>query len=134
MSGLPTINFFNVLGTVNAKTPKFVPTSKYKQPTTGSFADEMVMTPTGGFLMTLMGSMSGGTPGAVAEYDNKLNLIGQYPVNIPEVVNFTTMFNPHGFAVDWTRKTAVSVDFVEPASTLMSYPGSPAFRTTVRVW
>ena len=115
-------------------TPKYVPASNYKQPTMGSFADEMVMTPTGGFLMTLMGSMSGGTPGAVAEYDNKLNLIGQYPVNIPEVVNFTTMFNPHGFAVDWTRKTAVSVDFVEPASTLMSYPGSPAFRTTVRVW
>ena len=57
MNSLPSVNFFNVLGTTNAKTPLYVPATKYQQPTTAAFVDEMIPTPTGGFLVTCMVSL-----------------------------------------------------------------------------
>ena len=38
--------------------------------------------------------MTGGAPGAVVEYDNMLRIVGEYPANKAEIVNYTTGFNP----------------------------------------
>lgn len=51
----------------------------------------------GGFLVTLMGSPTGGSPGRIARYNAARQLVGEYPdpAKFPDAVTLPS-FNPHG--------------------------------------
>ena len=94
-----------------------------------SITDDFIPLPNGGFLVTMMGSASGGSPGRVAEFDGRLHLVHEWPDWPP-----TDGFNPHGMVVRPDRNLMITCDFVDPASTLNAVPGGPVFRGSVRVW
>lgn len=48
-----------------------------------SITDDFLPLPHGGFLVTQMGSASGGAPGRLAEFDKHLNLVGEWPEDPP---------------------------------------------------
>ncbi|KAG2486447.1 hypothetical protein HYH03_014894 [Edaphochlamys debaryana] len=100
------------------------------QPKHSAIADEFLATPEGGFAITMMGSETGGTPGRVVLYDRDLKLLGEFPEDVSG--DKATGLNPHGAAIDWKRDTMFTVDFIEPASTLVG--NDLALRTTVRLW
>jgi hypothetical protein len=83
----------------------------------------------GGFLVTQMGSNTGGAPGRIAEFDANLNLVKEWPNTPP-----TDGFNPHGISVRPEENLMVTSDFVNPVTTLNAYPGSVELRASVRVW
>jgi selenium-binding protein 1 len=83
---------------------------------------------TGGFLVTNMGSNTGGTPGRVVEFDRNLNLVQEWPEVPPPG------FNPHGISLRPELNLMVTSDFVDPASTLDTFVGPPQYRNTIRVW
>jgi hypothetical protein len=93
-----------------------------------AFPDAFVPLPDNGFLITELGSLDGGAPGRVAEFNGADKLVGQYPVNPPSA------FNPHGIAVRADLNLMVTCDYVEPASTLNAVPGPVLFRSSVRIW
>jgi hypothetical protein len=93
-----------------------------------AFPDAFVSLPDNGFLVTMLGSLDGGAPGRVAEFNAADKLTGMYPANPPSA------FNPHGIAVLADLNLMVTCDFVEPASTLNAVPGPIAFRSSVRIW
>jgi selenium-binding protein 1 len=94
-----------------------------------SVTDAFVPLPSGGFLVTQMGSASGGTPGRVLEIDGHLHLVHEWPDQPP-----TDGFNPHGIDVRPDLNLMLTSDFVDPASTLNVVPGPPLLRGSVRVW
>jgi 56kDa selenium binding protein (SBP56) len=94
-----------------------------------SVTDAFIPLPGGGFLVTMMGAATGGSPGRVAEFNGDLQLVHEWPENPP-----TDGFNPHGIDVRPDRNIMITCDFVEPASTLNAVPGAPVFRGSVRVW
>ena len=94
-----------------------------------SITDAFVPLTDGGFLVTLMGSATGGSPGRVAEFDGALQLVHEWPDRPP-----TDGFNPHGIDMRPDRNLLITCDFVDPASTLNAVPGAPVFRGSVRVW
>ncbi|GAB4819542.1 hypothetical protein N2152v2_006588 [Parachlorella kessleri] len=91
--------------------------------------DEFVTLPDGGFLVTMMGSATGGSPGRVARLNPDFTLQGEYPIDPP----IEPPLNPHGIAVDFKRRRMVTGDYLLPASTLKPTNG-PVLRTTFRVW
>ncbi|GAB4820930.1 hypothetical protein N2152v2_007976 [Parachlorella kessleri] len=91
--------------------------------------DEFVTLPDGGFLVTMMGSATGGSPGRVAKLNPDFSLQGEYPTSPPTV----PPLNPHGIAVDFKRRRMVTGDYLLPASTLIPTNG-PVLRSTFRVW
>jgi WD40 repeat protein len=93
-----------------------------------SITDAFESLGSGGFLVTQMGSNQGGTPGRVAEFDKHLNLVKEWPEHPP------AGFNPHGISIRPELNLMVTSDFVDPASTLDTFVGPPAFRNTIRVW
>ncbi|KAG2486446.1 hypothetical protein HYH03_014893 [Edaphochlamys debaryana] len=125
LSGLPSVHFFSL---ADPALPVYVP--DVPQPQHGAIADEFLTTPEGGFATTMMGSETGGSPGRVVLYDKDLKLVGEYPEDVSG--DKATGLNPHGIAIDWKRDTAVTVDYMEPASTLVG--NTLAVRTTVRLW
>eukprot|EP00198_Chlamydomonas_reinhardtii_P012267 XP_001701604.1 predicted protein [Chlamydomonas reinhardtii] len=84
----PSVVFFDIS---NPRVPKMVDAAKVQQPQYSAFADEFITTPDGGFLATMMGSSTGGSPGRVVKYDKNFNLLGEYPTNVDGL----TGFNPH---------------------------------------
>ena len=94
-----------------------------------SITDAFIPLPSGGFLVTMMGSATGGSPGRLAEFDDTLHLVHEWPDRPP-----TDGFNPHGIDVRPDRNLMITCDFVDPASTLNALPGAPVFRGSVRVW
>ncbi|PNW74095.1 hypothetical protein CHLRE_13g585050v5 [Chlamydomonas reinhardtii] len=126
-SGIPGALFFELS---DPRTPKLVDPAKVDQPKHSAFADEFVATEDGGFLLTMMGTPTGGSPGRVAHYDKDLKLIGEYPdpVKFPQVEGL----NPHGLGVSWVHKTMLTVDFFEPASSMAGR--TLKLRSTVRLW
>jgi hypothetical protein len=94
-----------------------------------SVTDDFFPLPEGGFLITQMGSASGGSPGRVAEFDKQLNLVKEWP-DLPPADGF----NPHGISVRPELNLMVTSDFIDPASTLNVVPGNPIVRGTIRVW
>ena len=85
-----------------------------------SITDDFLALPGGGFLVTNMGSASGGPGGRLAEFDKDLNLVAEHPSVLPA----DGTFNPHGIDADFSRNLLVTTDFVNPATTLNVVPGA----------
>ncbi len=83
----------------------------------------------GGFLVTQMGSNTGGAPGRVAEFDANLNLVKEWPETPP-----ADGFNPHGISVRPELNLMVTSDFLNPVTTLNAWPGPVELRASIRVW
>ncbi len=83
-----------------------------------SITDDFLPLDKGGFLVTQMGSASGGAPGRVAEFDKHLRLVREWPDNPP-----LDGFNPHGISARPDLNLMVTSDFINPVSTLNAFPG-----------
>jgi selenium-binding protein 1 len=97
--------------------------------TLSNITDDFLPLKGGGFLVTQMGSHTGGTPGRVAEFDSRLRLVGEWPANPPQ-----HDFNPHGISARPEINLMVTSDFMMPASSLNVVPGDPLLRGIIRVW
>jgi len=94
-----------------------------------SVADDFLPLEAGGFLVTMMGSATGGSPGRVAEFDASLALVHEWPDAVP-----ADGFNPHGISARPEINLMVTSDFIDPASTLNAVAGDPVLRGAIRVW
>jgi 56kDa selenium binding protein (SBP56) len=94
-----------------------------------AITDDFYPLPGGGFLITQMGSNTGGAPGRLAEFDAGFNLVAEWPQTPP-----ADGFNPHGISVRPEINLLVTSDFVNPVSTLVGFPGGPQVRGAIRVW
>jgi len=94
-----------------------------------SIADDFLPLERGGFLVTMMGSASGGSPGRLAEFDPGFNLVREWPDSPP-----LDGFNPHGISARPEVNLMVTSDFIDPASTLNIVAGDPVLRGAIRVW
>lgn len=93
----------------------------------------------GGFLITQMGSETGGAPGRLAEYSDSLGFVGnhfgsftlrdEWPSSPP-----LDGFNPHGISVRPDLNLMLTSDYVLPNSTLLGAQNAPVFRSSIRVW
>ena len=93
-----------------------------------AITDDFRPLPDGGFLVTDMGSATGGAPGRVVELNARMQVTHEWPTDPP------AGFNPHGISINWSHNLIATSDFVDPASTLNNTPGPVVFRGTVRVW
>ncbi|MGH6848026.1 MAG: selenium-binding protein SBP56-related protein [Methylocella sp.] len=123
LSGQPGIFFFDVS---KPRSPKFLRATSAPQ---SSITDDFLPLRTGGFLVTQMGSASGGAPGRVAEFDYLQNLVHEWPDSPP-----LDGFNPHGIDARPELNLLVTSDFILPSSTLNIVPGNPVLRGSIRVW
>lgn len=123
LRGQNSIFFFDVS---HARDPRFLFSTNAPQ---SSITDDFLPLDTGGFLVTQMGSATGGAPGRIAEFDNGLQLYKEWPENPPD-----DGFNPHGISARPEINLMVTSDFILPVSTLNGYPGGPVLRGAIRVW
>lgn len=124
LRGQNDIFFFDIS---KARDPKFLFSTHAPN---SSITDDFLPMPNGGFLVTNMGSATGGAGGRVVEFDRHLRLVGEYPTTLPADGGF----NPHGIDADFSKNLLVTSDFVNPASTLASWPGDVELRSSVRFW
>ena len=123
LRGQNSIFFFDVS---NARHPRFLrSTNAYLS----SVTDDFLPLDGGGFLVTQMGSATGGAPGRVAEFDSHLQLVFEWPNSPPQ-----DGFNPHGISARPELDLMVTSDFIRPDSTLNVVPGDPVLRSSIRVW
>jgi len=123
LRGQNSIFFFDVS---QARQPRFLFSTSG---TLSNITDDFLPLKEGGFLVTQMGSHTGGTPGRVAEFNADLQLVGEWPPNPPE-----HDFNPHGISARPELNLMVTSDFMMPASSLNVVPGDPLLRGSIRVW
>src|SRR5262245_39481481 len=123
LRGQNSIFFFDVS---NARRPEFLFSTSG---TLSNITDDFLPLQHGGFLVTQMGSHTGGTPGRVAEFDRDLRLVAEWPADPP-----THDFNPHGISARPELNLMVTSDFMMPASSLNVVPGDPLLRGIIRVW
>jgi len=123
LRGQPGIFFFDVS---RPRSPKFLFATSAPQ---SSITDEFLPLRAGGFLVTQMGSASGGAPGRVAEFDHRLHLVHEWPDNPP-----LDGFNPHGIDARPDLNLLVTSDFILPSSSLTIVPGDTVLRGSIRVW
>lgn len=123
LSAQNSIFFFDVS---NARHPVFLFSTS--TPNSG-ITDDFLPLPDGGFLVTQMGSASGGAPGRLAEFDRHLRFVAEYPRNPP-----LDGFNPHGISADFSRNLLVTSDFINPVSTLNLWSGDVELRGSLRFW
>lgn len=107
--------------------PRFI---KSARAPLSAVTDDFYALPGGGFLVTQMGSNTGGAPGRLAEFDADLNLVKEWP----EVPPADGRFNPHGISVRPEINLMVTSDFINPISTINGVPGDPELRGAIRVW
>jgi selenium-binding protein 1 len=124
LKGQDDIFFFDIS---DARHPRFMFSTKAPN---SSITDDFLPLPDGGFLVTNMGSASGGPGGRVVEFDKHLRLVAEYPSTSPA----DGEFNPHGIDADFSRNLLVTSDFINPASTLNVVPGDPELRSSLRFW
>jgi selenium-binding protein 1 len=124
LKGQNDIFFFDIS---DARNPKFLRSAKAPN---SSITDDFLPLPDGGFLVTNMGSASGGPGGRVVEFDKNLRLVAEHPSVLPADGGF----NPHGIDGDFDRNTLVTSDFINPASTLNVVPGPLQLRSSLRFW
>jgi selenium-binding protein 1 len=132
LKGQNGIFFFDV---TSARHPRFLFSTKALD---SSITDDFMPLPEGGFLITQMGSATGGAPGRVAEYDGRLHFVANHfgkvslfkelPVDPP-----IDGFNPHGISIRPDLNLMLTADFVLPSSTLVPST-EPVLRNTIRVW
>ena len=118
-------NWLFFFSLTNPNHPVFV---KSEKTPLEAFPDAFEAEPNNGFLVTEMGSLTGGSPGRIAKLNAAGKVVGMYPAKPP------ADFNPHGIAVRADLNLMVTCDFVAPASTLNSVPGPMQIRASVRVW
>jgi selenium-binding protein 1 len=123
LRGQNSIFFFDVS---RPRRPKFLFSTSG---TLSNITDDFLPLDGGGFLVTQMGDHAGGTPGRVAEFDAKLRMIAEWPVDPPQ-----HDFNPHGVSARPDLNLMVTSDFMMPASSLNVVPGDPLLRGSIRVW
>jgi selenium-binding protein 1 len=124
LKGQNSFFFFDIS---NARRPKFMFSSGASN---SSITDDFVALPGGGFLVTNMGSASGGAGGRVVELDRSLRVVAEYPETSPADGGF----NPHGIDLDSRRNLMVTSDFVNPVTTLNAFAGPMEFRSSLRFW
>jgi selenium-binding protein 1 len=123
LRGQNSIFFFDVS---QPRQPKFLFSTVG---TLSNITDDFLPLQRGGFLVTQMGSHTGGVPGRVAEFDKNLRLVAEWPTNPPE-----HDFNPHGISARPELNLMVTSDFMMPDSSLNVVPGDPLLRGSIRVW
>ena len=123
LKGQNEVFFFDVS---HPHTPKFLSSA---DPPLSAITDDFHALPEGGFLVTMMGGPMGHSPGRVAEFNRKLELVGEYPAAPP-----LDGFNPHGISVRPELNLMVTSDFICPSTTLHPAPGGLDLRGSVRVW
>lgn len=124
LRGQNDIFFFDI---TDARHPKFIKSTRAPN---SSITDEFLPLPTGGFLVTNMGSATGGAGGRVVEFDKQLRLVAEYPETQPADGGF----NPHGIDADFKRNLLVTSDFVNPVTTLNAFAGDVELRSSLRFW
>ena len=124
LKGQNDIFFFDIS---NARDPKFLFSTRAPN---SSITDDFLPLPGGGFLVTNMGSASGGAGGRVVEFDKQLHLVAEYPGVSPADGGF----NPHGIDADFTKNLLVTSDFINPVTTLNVWPGDVELRSSLRFW
>ena len=97
--------------------------------TLSNVTDDFLPLEKGGFLVTQMGSHTGGAPGRVAEFAAGLQMIAEWPASPPQ-----HDFNPHGISARPELNLMVTSDFMMPATSLNIVPGDPLLRGIIRVW
>lgn len=105
------------------KKPRFISSTRARF---SSITDDPVPLSGGGFLVTMMGSNLGGTPGRVVEFDKHLRLVHEWPETPP-----TDGFNPHGISMRPEANIMITSDFLNPITTLV---GDLEVRGAIRVW
>lgn len=124
LKGQNDIFFFDI---TDARHPRFLSSTRAPN---SSITDDFLALPGGGFLVTNMGSASGGAGGRVVEFDAKLKVVAEHPSTLPADGGF----NPHGMDADFARNRLVTSDFINPVTTLNVYPGDPQLRSSLRFW
>ena len=124
LKGQNDIFFFDIS---DARHPKFLRSTRAPN---SSITDDFLALPGGGFLVTNMGSASGGAGGRLVEFDKRLNLVGEYPATSPADGGF----NPHGMDADFSRNLLVTSDFINPVTTLNAFSGDVQLRSSLRFW
>jgi hypothetical protein len=124
LKGQNGIFFFDIS---NARQPKFLFSTRAPN---SSITDDFLPLPGGGFLVTNMGSATGGAGGRLVEFDGRLRLVGEYPSTSPADGGF----NPHGIDADFSRNRLVTSDFINPVTTLNGFSGDLELRSSVRFW
>ena len=124
MKGQNDIFFFDIS---NARNPKFLFSTRAPN---SSITDDFLPLPEGGFLVTNMGSASGGAGGRVVEFDKRLRLVAEYPATSPADGGF----NPHGIDADFSKNLLVTSDFINPVTTLNVFSGDVELRSSLRFW
>ena len=124
LKGQNDIFFFDI---TTARDPKFLFSTHAPN---SSITDDFLPLPGGGFLVTNMGSASGGAGGRVVEFDRNLQLVGEFPSVLPDDGGF----NPHGIDADFSKNLLVTSDFVNPVTTLNVWPGDVELRGSLRFW
>ena len=123
LKGQKEIFFFDVS---NPREPRFITAA---DPPLSAITDEFYPLPEGGFLVTMMGGANGAHPGRIAEFNKRLELVGEFPEAPPH-----DGFNPHGISVRPEINRMVTSDFVCPSTTLHAVPGGLDLRGSLRVW
>jgi selenium-binding protein 1 len=124
LKGQNDIFFFDL---AIARHPKFLFSTRAPS---SAITDDFLPLPDGGFLVTNMGSASGGAGGRVVEFDRKLRLVAEYPRRMPDDGGF----NPHGIDADFSKNLLVTSDFINPVTTLNVWPGPVELRSSLRFW
>jgi selenium binding protein SBP56 len=128
LRGQNGIFFFDVK---NANKPRFMFSAGANE---SAIADDFLPLEKGGFLVTMMGSASGGAPGRLAEFDRQLNLVAEWPHQPPLDGSSLADFNPHGIDARPEINLLVTSDFINPVTTLNSFAGDVELRGAIRVW
>src|SRR5262245_16966269 len=123
LRGQNGIFFFDVS---NARHPRFLLSTNAPN---SSITDDFLPLPSGGFLVTQMGSASGDAPGAVAEFDRSLHFVAEHPAHPP-----LDGFNPHGISARFDKNLMVTSDFINPVTTLNLFAGPVELRGALRFW
>lgn len=123
LSGQNGIFFFDVS---KPRRPRFLFSTSAPN---SSITDDFLPLPGGGFLVTQMGSATGGAPGRLAEFDRNLQLVTEHPASPPQ-----DGFNPHGISADFSRNLLVTSDFINPVTTLNVWPDPIELRGSLRFW
>lgn len=123
LSGQNGIFFFDVS---KPRRPRFLFSTSAPN---SSITDDFLPLPGGGFLVTQMGSATGGAPGRLAEFDRNLQLVTEHPASPP-----LDGFNPHGISADFSRNLLVTSDFINPVTTLNVWPDPIELRGSLRFW
>src|SRR5439155_21731427 len=122
LKGQNGIFFFDVTDATN---PRFMFSTKAVE---SAITDDFLPTENGGFLITQMGSATGGAPGRVAEFDGQLHFVGNHfgPVSMFKEFPKTPPvdgFNPHGISARLDLNVMMTSDFSLPRSTLKGSAG-----------